>query len=316
MIQAERILHEESELFGFLVDPSNWPLPIPGAYGLFCAINDKWYIGISQNVYRRICEHSRIRKRCGPKLRRALEKYGPSSFRVIPLCYSLSGTDWLPDLEASLIRDFDAALNGYNIVVASGGVGPYGEEFSRIMKQALARPEVRERQSAAARIVGARPDIRAKRSAFFRKWLSDPEFKRARQDAIDAANQRPETKDRRKAAGSQLFDDPLLAAKHSKAVQSVARSAAGREQRARQMREYLATAEGRDRRISQLDGMRTPEMNARRGASLSAALADPTLKARRQASIDLANKRPEVKQRRSDSAKAAWARRRIEVARP
>lgn len=117
---------------GFQVNPDNLPLKRPGLYQFTCLVNGKPYVGISQNVAKR--NHG---PDCSPrKFRNAIRKYGKANFLFEPLAYSVDAqTDWLPFAEAELITTLDAINNGYNIQAASGGVGPYGPEFSTLMKE-------------------------------------------------------------------------------------------------------------------------------------------------------------------------------------
>jgi group I intron endonuclease len=132
---------------GFLCRPDNLPLPRAGLYRFTCLVNDKVYIGISQNVEKRCRRHaSSYRKEL--KFSSALFKYGQSTFLLEPLVYSIHKTNtWLLELEAELIAEHDSTKTGYNVQEASQGVGPCGEEFKAILN----RPETRAKLSAARR---------------------------------------------------------------------------------------------------------------------------------------------------------------------
>ena len=57
--------------------------PICGIYGIWCGANEKWYVGQSVNIARRVYEHFRFlrlgRHHSAP-LQRSWDKYGPKSF--------------------------------------------------------------------------------------------------------------------------------------------------------------------------------------------------------------------------------------------
>lgn len=123
------------ERLTFQVDPNNIPLPKPGMYRVTCLINGKPYIGISQNLVQRSEEHANDFK-SKHKFARAVRKYGPQNFLFEPLFY---WTDknfdrfWLSQFEALTIIEYDSIKNGYNVIAANGKVGPYGEEFSKLI---------------------------------------------------------------------------------------------------------------------------------------------------------------------------------------
>jgi group I intron endonuclease len=129
------------EYCGFQADLDNLPLPRAGVYQLINQVNGKCYIGISENVARRIRTHRDAKLK---KLGNAIRKYGTQKFLAHPVAYSVDErTDWLPVLEAQLIAEFDAIKNGYNVIAASNSVGPYGEEFAQIIREYHeAHPEI------------------------------------------------------------------------------------------------------------------------------------------------------------------------------
>lgn len=116
--------------------PGITPLSRPGGYLIRNIVNGKPYIGISgvkTGIAGRIDGHKRGDS--GRKFRNAVRKYGPGAFLVTPLFYVVGEVDkeWLQEVEADLIRDYDSVANGYNTVAAAGGVGPYGPEFGKII---------------------------------------------------------------------------------------------------------------------------------------------------------------------------------------
>ena len=235
-------MRAESALQRFRVADGNPLLPRPGMYGLFCCKNSKWYIGISQNVAMRIKQHAQGRH--GPKLKRAIAVHGASSFVVVALYYSINGTVELPEIEAQAIADFDAINNGYNIISAYGGVGPYGQEFADIIRRSAATPEARAKRAAATRRRMNDPAIRAKQSEIAKKHLADPEFKRRRQEAIDTANATAETKARRKAAATRLLNDPAYRKRHREAVRIATCKPEYKDKLSAALKAFAASEEG------------------------------------------------------------------------
>ena len=121
---------------GFQIDPTNPPLPRAGIYRVVCLINGKPYIGLSQNIARRIEEHSKANE--GTKFNQAVLKHKTENFFVEPLFYVLSeelDRVWLAQIETNAILDQDAIQNGYNIKAADCGVGPYGPAFGDTIRE-------------------------------------------------------------------------------------------------------------------------------------------------------------------------------------
>jgi hypothetical protein len=200
----------------FLADAQNLPADKPGAYAIWNAITGGIYIGISENVYRRLRAHS---GGASPtRLRRAFAKYGKSSFVVIPLFYLTNhDADFLVQLESGLIIEYQAITRGYNIKVTHGSVGPFGAMFSasiqrtwtvdrrrqqsniaraqwdshegRSRKQsgisaAFSRPEVRQNQSVAAIARYASPIERTKSSAMAKEINARPGMKERKSEKL------------------------------------------------------------------------------------------------------------------------------------
>jgi group I intron endonuclease len=118
---------------GFQINLDNYPLPLPGIYRYTNLISGKTYIGMSKNIEQR--EHDE--KSSAPVFRKAIIKYGRDNFLLEPLFYWTEGTvnrKWLYQLEAQLIADNNSVKHGYNIKEADGGSGPYGPEFSKILR--------------------------------------------------------------------------------------------------------------------------------------------------------------------------------------
>jgi hypothetical protein len=176
---------------GFLSLPGNEPLARPGAYLFIHLPSDKRYVGISQNLQLRLRQAT---YGSATKIKNALTKHGRSSFLVLPLYYSLDGTAHLPAVEVELIKDWNSIHPaGYNILEATGKVGPYGPEFSKLLTNVFANPRIRsnmiagQREWAAKRkglpIPGFTPEARARGIVKTRKTMSDPSW-RAQRSAL------------------------------------------------------------------------------------------------------------------------------------
>lgn len=205
--------------------------PRPGVYLITNTVNDKVYIGISANVKRRIHQHF-TKGGCVPLLAKAIEKHGPAAFLVTPIYYSVTGTEHLPEVEAILISEHSSAEHGYNIIKASGRVGPYGERFSERLKEAFNKPDVkaatteRVRKMQTAEFVAKRvakqratmntPEFKAKRSAAS-KAMQSPELKAKKVASLKATMSTQEFKKKRSEA-SKAMQNELLKARKSEAI--------------------------------------------------------------------------------------------------
>jgi group I intron endonuclease len=197
---------------GFWASPNNLPSPKPGVYLIQHVQSGKGYIGISQNITKRLGNHAHG-TRSSPKLANTVRKYGTDAFAAIPLYYSLDGTTDLANLEATLINEFDSVKNGYNTKLAEGRVGPYGPAFGAIMKAVLAKPEVKAKQRAywddpiakAKQVIRLRelaqdPEVKAKKStAALQSWI-DPESRSKRIIGLRDAWQRPGMREKQDGA--------------------------------------------------------------------------------------------------------------------
>lgn len=271
-----------------------------GIYKVENLANGKIYIGISQDVRRRVRGHFFWTNVTAPLLSRAIKKYGPSSFLVTPLYYSISGTEHLPQLEAELISETRSALHGYNVQLASGAVGPYGEKFKEAIRAAHARPgnkerysaaqklskgtpEARQRQSERAKEMWAKPGAKEKLSEGLRKAAAGPEYKagcRTRALAI----QTPEFVESRIAKMIETMSTPEFRAKRSKASALIHKDPKVRSKLEAKMRLTMATPEFKIKRSAASIKMHTPEVRAKKSATLKAVFAATDLAARIAAS--------------------------------
>ena len=238
---------------GFQAFAWNLPLAKPGVYRITNLLNGKVYIGISVNVRKRLRVHLNG-TRTGPKLKAAFNKYGFDKFLIEPLYYVIDGkTDQLPSIEMDLIAAYDSGRRGYNIMLANGKVGPYGEEFAQIITTALARPEVREK----LKRYQNRPDVKARHSAVMAAFLNTPEQKAFRRDlairenakperraAINKTLKSPEYRAKASAIHKIVQNDPALLARRHPIVLAAARTPARREKIAASRRGRMWITDG------------------------------------------------------------------------
>lgn len=211
--------------------PGNEPLARPGIYSVRHVESGRIYIGMSQNVARRIREHE---NGCGggAKLQAAITLDGPAAFVAEPLCYALKTHDHLADIEAEMISAFGAVESGYNTAARGRGAGPYGPAFSAALRAAKAMPEARakmtasfqnpehrQRRADAIRLGLANPEVRARRSQTAKErglgdQLADPRIKEIRM----LAEAKPEVKANRSRAMARFYADPGSRAHHLQRV--------------------------------------------------------------------------------------------------
>src|SRR6185437_1343364 len=243
----------------FKTDPDNHPRPMPGAYLVRNLINGKCYVGISQNVSRRRAEHTRG-DGTAPLLTKAIRKYGVENFEFVPLFYSMTGTLFLPELEATLIAAYDALVpNGYNVQASSGAVGPYGPAFGEILRLAFAKPETKARKSAAAK---SRDPILMKK---FWEAAQAPEVKARAIATMTATRRRPEVRLAQSIRVKAMNADPeFVANRTQKAVLT-------KSDPAWKARVAPSYSEAQNR----------PDVKAKKSVAIQAALATPEAKANR-----------------------------------
>lgn len=143
----------------FVIDPLNPPEDRPGVYRLVHLETGRSYVGKAKNLLRRYRVHARDLGSKAPKLRAAIVKYGLSTFYFEPIYITFDRTDedHLTKAEAVLIAEHDAVSNGFNIHPANGA--PLPPEFNERVREALRRPDVRERHLSAIRAAFSRPKV-------------------------------------------------------------------------------------------------------------------------------------------------------------
>lgn len=289
----------------FQLDPDNPPLSRAGAYLIRNTVNGKCYVGISQNVSRRLGDHARSYG-CAPLLIKAIKKHGVGAFEAIPILYSLKGTDWLPVAEAVLILAWNALEHGYNVQAASGAVGPYGPKHGAAISASQARPDVKavmtansrrfagsvegkehyrklsvsmsgrivsdetkKRQSVSHRKRASTPEAKLAASKRFTKLWTDPEYARAIKEAMAKTRNTAESKVRVCAAAKKRWTDPEMRARHHASRGKTISTP-----------EYKMALSARGREI-----MARPGVKERRSVTYAATLANTDLRERMSASM-------------------------------
>ncbi len=251
---ADRVLSSGAQIIQwarFQADPTNLPMSRPGAYRIVHVETGKCYVGISQNVKKRLQNHP---LRSEPtRIANAMRKHGRAAFFVEPLYYSLSDTAHLPALEALLIVQFDAIVNGYNIVSCNGTVGPYGPLYNAIQKEAQNRPETKAKRAATFAI----PEVKARHKAsmqaasmlistIIREIVKRPGYIERMSEIGKECQMRPDVR-ARKAEGARAAHQRPESAAHYSDYYSDADAQALRHAA---VKAGMATPEAQDRRLN------------------------------------------------------------------
>lgn len=303
---------------GFRARPENLPQKRPGAYVFTNLANGKAYVGIAKSVASRCAGHarsvvSRTLKPRLPKFENALRKYGAGAFLVEPVVYSVGavvswGDDgaWLRCLETELITQLDSIREGYNIVERWMG-GPYGEEFSRVAREAHNTPEYREKM----RALLADPDYLARRNEAIRRAYQRPEVRANHLAAVRSDDHRKKISEATRAAMSDPdVRERFLASQRTTEMREMRRQALAERmsnpvRSAASITRMKATkALTRDKRSQTTrELMADPEVKERQRAGLAAAWADPEYRERRRAQNTSILRDPEVRARQVASLK-------------
>jgi group I intron endonuclease len=185
---------------GFKVLERNIPEYRPGIYCIQNMLNEKKYVGISQNVATRLLDYtSPERSSIGPIIRSALLKYKVSSFLLLPLYYQDDyNREILLEMERAYIKLFDSVRNGYNVLESSKGGPRYGLLFQTICKQ-----------------IHSTPESRARKSTRIRETWSDPQYRKVRGSKNAIVWERPEIKAARKASLMRIASSAEIKLKRS-----------------------------------------------------------------------------------------------------
>jgi group I intron endonuclease len=95
-------------------------------YKITNILNEKRYIGFTQDCYRRWKQHKNDSKRVDKQLYSAFRKYGLENFRFEVIYQSLEREHTLVEMEPFFINQFDSMSNGYN--ANQGGFNSNTEE--------------------------------------------------------------------------------------------------------------------------------------------------------------------------------------------
>ncbi len=85
-----------------------------GIYGLKCKANNKWYVGQSANIPRRLKYYERLLCKKQPKIYHALLKYGYGEFDVVILETCENNKSIMDEKEREWIARYDSIDKGYN----------------------------------------------------------------------------------------------------------------------------------------------------------------------------------------------------------
>jgi group I intron endonuclease len=314
---------------GFRANPENPPLQRPGAYLLRHIASGKCYIGISANVAKRLIEHARPSAvKSQMLIHKALHKHGLAAFDVVPLFYSLKGTEGLSSIEADMIVDYDTIMpKGYNLLENHGSVGPYGPAFSEKMREVINRPEVREKMgkswyspdrnaehsarmterwndpalSEAWRTSRATPEARGRISTAIKSHYEDPDARKRQAEKSREAWADPAVRKKHVDGARAQFADPIKKARNQAGLNVVRASPEFRARMSESQREYLAN--NPDAIVSFVANMKTPEAIAKRKKKL----ADPEVRAKRAAAMKVSASRPEAMARSKATMTAYYA---------
>lgn len=145
-----------------------------GVYGILCLRNNKWYVGQSTNVLKRLKNHVynlRKGKHGGVLLQSAYNKHGEDSFRVKILSYC--AIEELDEKEIYFIEHFNSIENGYNIE-NGGNKNKTISEYSRL-KMSIAK----KGKPSGRKGVKASPELRLKLSLAHKGLVSPKKGKPA-----------------------------------------------------------------------------------------------------------------------------------------
>lgn len=88
-------------------------------YKIVNNVNDKIYIGVTVDPYKRWYGHITKNSKCN-KLRNAIQKHGKDNFEMVVLC--IGTKDYILDLEVKVIAAWDTVNSGYNLDKGGRGV--------------------------------------------------------------------------------------------------------------------------------------------------------------------------------------------------
>jgi group I intron endonuclease len=112
---------------------------IVGIYGLRNKITNKWYVGQSVDIIKRLeIDYKKMKCIGQPKIYNALLKYGYNEFDKIILEECESKQEILNEKEIYWMKYYDSIKNGYNLRGGGGGHGWHSEETKQKIRMARA----------------------------------------------------------------------------------------------------------------------------------------------------------------------------------
>ncbi len=118
---------------------------------------------------------------------------------------------WAECAAAGMSQREAAEARQVSVAAASIAAKRLGLTFRPVpMKEALNRPDVKERHRAAMKEALNRPEVKERRSAAIKEAMNRPEIKERHREAIKEAMNRPEIKEQRRAAMNRPDVNPLV----------------------------------------------------------------------------------------------------------
>lgn len=194
-----------------------------GIYGIFCQINDRWYVGQARCLWdRRLAHLSQLRRgvHCNLHLQNIYLKYGSDSLEFLLLEELPSDIDddtllerenyWIDQFpRLNIINQVIPASYSYGSLVpearqkrlinirSTQSTPEYRHHQSMMAKAQWADPEVRVRNAAALAAKARTPEYRAKMAATHQRMWSDPEFRAKRMTLMLNTAHTPEARAKR-----------------------------------------------------------------------------------------------------------------------
>lgn len=100
-------------------------------YKITNTINNKVYIGFTNNFEKRIKQHKRNYKKYDSLLYRAIKKHGLENFKFEILYQSKIFEHTLNIMEPFFIQEYTSRENGYNMTLGGGGIVGYWDENTK-----------------------------------------------------------------------------------------------------------------------------------------------------------------------------------------
>ena len=168
--------------------------------------NGKRYFGITKDFEKRKVGHRKDAERKGHlPVHCAIRKYGFENLQFI--LRAIGDEEYIKQLEISAIAAWNTTNRRFGYNVTEGGEGTKGAVFGAIIKEVLARPDVRKRHLDAIRD----PNTRARVGAGSRAAQQDPVVKERQRAGTKAALERPEVKAKLGIAARRYWRlDPLI----------------------------------------------------------------------------------------------------------